>query len=133
VPGPRSFCALKPVVGVFLAKAHGNVRAKRRKFWSRTSTLATLARLELTFDDADGILLSLTTRNYCECLESEDDRIGVAWVFGTMYAGQGLYIKLQTRCAPTGEEWTVCMSFHIAERSLQYPYASQEPWEREGA
>lgn len=87
----------------------------------RDETLSTLARLGLTKANLEEILLRLSTTDYCQGPEPDRDRPGEIWVFGREIEGEEVYIKLKV--AQTKSRTIVkCISFHIAQFPLDYPY-----------
>ena len=56
-------------------------------------------------------------------LIDELNRFGEMWVFGKDVKGREIYIKIMLGCA--GSQ-TICISFHIAEHPLSYPFKTVE-------
>lgn len=52
----------------------------------------------------------------------ELNRLGEMWVFGKDVRGREIYIKVQI-IGTTGQ--TICISFHLAEHPLVYPFKKQ--------
>lgn len=87
----------------------------------RTETRSTLAQLGLTMANLEKLLLGLSVADYCKGPESDQDRPGQIWVFGRVIEGYEVYIKLKV--AHVGEHRIAkCISFHIAQYPLGYPY-----------
>ena len=51
------------------------------------------------------------------------NRFGDLWVFGKDVKGQEVYIKI---CYGQPNRSTICVSFHIAEYPMNYPYKKGE-------
>jgi hypothetical protein len=80
----------------------------------------TLHDLEISPDRRKEIIANLRPENYCEGpLEEKMRGILPMWVFGNEVKQKEIYIKvsmgLENNCA-------VCISFHIAEHPMKYPY-----------
>ena len=70
------------------------------------------------------IIESLTVEDYVQGpLIDELNRFGEMWVFGKDVKGREVYIKIMLGCA--GSQ-TICISFHIAEHPLSYPFKTVE-------
>lgn len=66
------------------------------------------------------ILENLETENYCEGpLEETMHGAGNMWVFGTEVSGNEIYIKVAMG-QPNNS--VICISFHLAEHPLEYPF-----------
>ena len=86
----------------------------------RPENRAALLELEITPLQREVIVKSLTVENYVEgpvidVLNKE----GEMWVFGKDVKGREVYIKI-TLGYENGQ--TICISFHIAEHPLAYPF-----------
>lgn len=87
----------------------------------RAGTRSTLAQLGLTLANAEEILLGLSVADYCQGPKPDRDKPGNVWFFGREIDGHEIYIKLKV--AQVGNERvSKCISFHIAERPLRYPF-----------
>ena len=53
----------------------------------------------------------------------ELNRLGEMWVFGKDVKEREIYIKIMLGCA---DSQTICISFHIAEYPLSYPFKTVE-------
>lgn len=89
----------------------------------RKETTSTLPRLGLTKRNLEEILLSLSTTDYCKGPEEDEGigRSGEMWFFGKEIEGHDIYIKLKVEKIK-GAEIAKCISFHIANYPLRYPY-----------
>ena len=67
-------------------------------------------------------LLDLTTENYSSGPEPDRDMPGEVWKFGKMVGGTEAYIKLKIKDGGS-KKLAVCISFHSAERTINYPFA----------
>lgn len=84
----------------------------------------TLIELGLTERNRKQTILNLSACDYCSGPEADTDRPGDVWVFGKTLAAKEIYIKL--KIAQVGKtEIAKCLSFHEAERALQYPLKSK--------
>lgn len=86
--------------------------------------LDALAQLGVTETIAKSEVMSLEARNYCEGPIGDDNRLerGNVFVFGKDIDGTEIYIKL--KIAYIGDtRLAKCLSFHAAERRLDYPFA----------
>lgn len=86
----------------------------------RPKNRETLLELEITHLQREVIVKSLVAEDYVEgpvidVLNKEREM----WVFGKDVKGREVYIKI-TLGYENGQ--TICISFHIAEHSLEYPF-----------
>ena len=66
------------------------------------------------------VIESLTADDYVQGpMIDELNRLGEMWVFGKDVKDREIYIKVMMGC--TGSQ-TICISFHIAEHPLSYPF-----------
>ena len=83
------------------------------------STPYTLVKLGYTADDVVDTLRLLKIDNYSETLiDKDNDDPPLLMVFGKDICGELIYIKLKIR----GERKVICVSFHYAERDMNFPY-----------
>jgi hypothetical protein len=95
----------------------------------RERNLDFLTRHGFTPRERKEAILGLSVKDYCKGPE-EDDKAGGPkdiWFFGIAYEGVDIYIKLQLvdeKDEETGDTMrhAKCISFHDAERRLQFPY-----------
>ena len=88
----------------------------------RKKNLDSLAKLGLSIEDAEEIMLALTEDEYVSGPENDaDGSEGEVWVFGASIEGCILYIKLKL-----DKIRSKCISFHKAERSLDFPLRKGE-------
>jgi len=87
----------------------------------RRGTLRTMSQLGLTKSNLEDLLLSLSVADYCKGPEQDRDRTGHIWVFGKQVEQQEVYIKLKVFDV-NGARLAKCISFHIAEFKMKYPY-----------
>ena len=95
---------------------------------NRQKNREALLELELTKSQAEDIILSLTPEDYCEGPLADKQGSGQVWVFGRIEEGKEVYIKLKL----TTTDAPICLSFHPAKQSLQYPLKGKEgrKWRR---
>jgi hypothetical protein len=80
-----------------------------------------LLDLGLTGRQRDEIILELSVSDYSSGPIRDEYKPGHYWVFGKRIDGVEVYIKLRIAGQP-GKEQAVCISFHKAERQLNYPF-----------
>ena len=79
-----------------------------------------LMQLDITPIQREMIVKSLQVQDYVEGPVIDTlNQEGEMWVFGKDVKGREVYIKI-TLGYENGQ--TICISFHIAEHSLQYPF-----------
>ena len=94
--------------------------ASNFSFVPRKKCLDTIAQLGITIQQAKSEIMSLTYKDYHRGPEPDADTTGgEVWTFGKMINGQEIYIKLK---AVTHLNLAKCLSFHVAERLMAYPY-----------
>lgn len=72
--------------------------------------------------DVLDVLLNLTVKNYSQGpLPDEKGRPHDLWVFGKTIEGSQVYIKF-TAFFENGAVTAICVSFHEAEREMDFPY-----------
>ena len=80
----------------------------------------TLEELEIVPIYRKVVIESLSTEDYVQGpVIDELNRLGEMWVFGKDVKGRERYIKIMMGCE--GSQ-TICISFHIAEHPLSYPF-----------
>jgi len=82
----------------------------------------TLLQLEISPAKRRSIIESLTFKDYVDG-PINDELYGIAslWVFGKSHQGKELYIKISYG-RPNSQ--VICISFHLAERKMSYPFKS---------
>jgi hypothetical protein len=80
-----------------------------------------LLELGLTKSQREEIVLSLTVLDYNSGPIKDEYKPGHYWVFGRRIEGSDVYIKLKIAGYP-GSEHAVCLSFHKAERPMDFPF-----------
>jgi hypothetical protein len=86
----------------------------------RAKNQQTLLDLEITSRKREEIIDSIQVRDYVEGPKEESLYKGAAmWVFGKQVKGRDVYIKITMGFPSTS---VICISFHIAERTLTYPF-----------
>ncbi len=107
----------------FLEHAKDLVQSRRRLLLQRRRTMDTLARLGMTHGGLWNEILNLTVSDYVSGPEMDHHRRfpGPIWIFGLRIRRDDLYIKMKLdRYDPEG--LLVCLSFHVADWPLTYPY-----------
>lgn len=97
---------------------------KEKKFYiaeDRKKNREALIKLCLTKSLRTDCLLNLTDLDYCEGPLPDDSGSGDIWIFGLEIDGKEIYIKLKIDNYQNNE-YAKCLSFHIAEFKLKYPY-----------
>ena len=89
----------------------------------RKQNIQTLAELEITALQRQDEVMSLNISNYSsgpiqDTLNKGDDM----WVFGKIIKGKEIYIKITLGGL---NNQTFCISFHIAEHKLNYPFSEK--------
>ncbi|OUJ68815.1 hypothetical protein BXP70_27345 [Hymenobacter crusticola] len=92
----------------------------------RRKNRTALSELDIAAADRAKYILRLTAYDYYvgpdpDTFNYPPPGEGPIWVFGTIVKGLEVYIKLQIGAygAPP-----VCLSFHVAERTMTYPFRS---------
>lgn len=86
----------------------------------RGKNLQTLATLEIAPTYRKQVILNIELEDYSEGPVVDTlNKMGEMWVFGKNVKGQEVYIKI-TLGLPNSS--TICISFHIAEHPMTYPF-----------
>lgn len=89
----------------------------------RPQNMTTLNQLGMDVRGCENQILSLTAEDYCK--GPEDDRAkekgGRIWFFGKRIEDHEIYIKLKLVAIGEKKE-ALCISFHIAEYKMSYPF-----------
>jgi len=86
----------------------------------REKNMHAISDLNLTRGERKQIIKSLTIDNYSEGpIKNLLNQWGDLWVFGKDVQNQEVYIKI---CYGQPNRSTICVSFHVAEFPMQYPY-----------
>lgn len=90
-------------------------------FWDdRNKNQQTLLDLEISPLKRKEIIESLNTEDYSQGpLDEKLHHILPMWVFGKMIKSKEVYIKISMG---TENNRAICISFHIAEHSMNYPF-----------
>ena len=90
----------------------------------RQKNKETLQQLDITPMQRELIVRNLQVQDYAEGpIIDILNKHSEMWVFGKDVKGREVYIKI-TLGYQNGQ--TICISFHIAERPMQYPFKSSE-------
>lgn len=89
----------------------------------REKNIATLAALGILPEDVFSILLELTPQNYYRGPTNDYDtgERDCIWEFGITVSDREIYVKLKLE-----EEFVKDISFHFAEREIEYPFRRKE-------
>lgn len=91
-------------------------------FVSRREYDETRKELEINKLGVEHEIYNLTTNHYSSGPDTDYGGQGEVWVFGKEIRGREVYIKLKVSAADIGKI-AKCLSFHIADRPIKYPYA----------
>jgi len=94
---------------------------KYRIISCRPKNMNTLTILGITETQRDKHIENIIKDDYSFGPTPDHDRPGNIWVFGKEINGYELYIKLKINTQTDGKK-ALCISFHIAERPLDYPF-----------
>ncbi len=105
----------------FLNDFHQKVEVFDILFWDeRDKNNDSLLQLEITANERKDIVKTITPEDYSEGpIRNMLNRFGDLWVFGKDVKGQEVYIKI---CYGLPNRSTICISFHVAEYPMNYPY-----------
>lgn len=108
-------------VGRFLERFNAKVKVFGILFRDdRAKNKEALLELEITPLQREVVVKSLQVQDYVEGpVIDELNKTREMWVFGKDVKGREVYIKI-TLGYENGQ--TICISFHIAEYSLKYPF-----------
>ena len=86
----------------------------------RGKNLQTLATLEINTTFRKQVIMNIEPEDYVDGpIVDTLNKMGEMWVFGKDVKGREVYIKI-TLGYENGQ--TICISFHIAEHPLAYPF-----------
>ena len=89
----------------------------------RGKNLATLASLDMPPSARTKTIKEITVEGYSEGpIIDTLHKIGEMWVFGKDVAKHEIYIKISLGYPNSS---TICISFHVAEYPMQYPYKTR--------
>lgn len=113
----------KEDINRFLKQFRDNKRVWKIVFRDdRGKNTKTLAELEIIPNQRIAIIDSLVVEDYSEGpLEEKIYQTAEMWVFGKLVKGREVYIKLSLL---NNDGPVLCISFHIAEHPMSYPYKS---------
>lgn len=90
----------------------------------RQKNMQCFADLEITQSFAEQTIDGLQVVDYCEGpLDEKLYGLGDMWVFGKDIKKREVYIKI-TKGHPGSQ--VICVSFHVAERPMNYPFKSKK-------
>lgn len=96
----------------------------------RRKNMQALAKLGLTKKNCREEILNLSVEDYCDGPKPDKDRPGEVWEFGKLIEGKELYIKLKI-AQVKDVKLAKCLSFHVAEWPLCFPFGSNSQERRE--
>lgn len=112
----------KELVKQFLKETKSLISKGNYEIVNRDKTFRTMALLGVNFDTIKEIILSLTPKDYFNGPEEDRDIPGeFIWEFGKLFDNREIYIKLKIEDAGD-KELGKCLSFHVAEREIKYPF-----------
>ncbi|WP_345245696.1 hypothetical protein [Nibrella saemangeumensis] len=88
-------------------------------YMRRDKNLQALASLDIRPFERTAYLRSLAVENYYRGPHYDQAGISDLWEFGIQVKGKEVYIKIQLGAFNRS---TICISFHIAEFPMTYPY-----------
>jgi hypothetical protein len=93
-------------------------------FWDeRGKNTDSLAALDIIPSKRKEIIKTITVTDYSEGpITNLLNQLGDLWVFGKEVNGQEVYIKI---CYGLPNKQTICISFHVAEQPMKYPYKKE--------
>lgn len=112
---------LKESVELFLRQFHQKMKVFRIIFRDdRGKNIRALVELEITPAFRESVVGSLTVTDYSEGPFVDTlYGLGEIWVFGKVVKGREVYIKI---CLGRENSQTICISFHLAEYRMKYPF-----------
>ena len=93
-------------------------------FWDeRGKNTDALAALDIIPNQRKEIIKTITVTDYSEGpITNLLNQLGDLYVFGKQLNGQEVYIKI---CYGLPNKQTICISFHVAEHPMKYPYKKE--------
>lgn len=88
---------------------------------NRSKNMQALANLGFTKKNCREEILGLSVDHYCDGPKRDQDKPGEIWEFGKLIEGNEVYIKLKIADVE-GEKIAKCISFHVAEYPLCFPF-----------
>ena len=86
----------------------------------RFKNVETLAALEITTQYREQVVKKIKVEDYSQGpIEDNLYHLGDMWVFGKDVKGKEVYIKISLG---KSNSQTICISFHIAEYKMNYPF-----------
>lgn len=113
---------IRETVNVFLRDFKGLMQEGRYFVKPHQKNLQTLIVLGITYKIRNDTVLALKVSDYSSGPNMDEYGKADYWVFGKEINKIEIYIKLQLFTYPDGNERAGCISFHIAERPLKYPF-----------
>ena len=108
-------------VGRFLADFKAKLDVYDVVFMNREKNLRALADLDIRPFERTACLRRLAIEHYYGGPHPDQAGISDLWEFGLQMNGKEVYIKIQLGAVNRS---TICISFHIAEFPMTFPYKS---------
>ena len=90
----------------------------------RKKNMQALLDLEISAIMREKIIMSLTVEDYYKGpTEDKLNNMGELWEFGKSVDKKEVYIKISKG---TGTNSPICVSFHLAERKIEYPFKNKK-------
>lgn len=123
--------ASKEEIALFLKQFHQKLEIYNIVFRDdRSKNLSTLALLDMPPSARIKVIKEITTEDYSEGPITDTlNKVNEIWVFGKDIQKHEIYIKISLghpNCS------TICISFHIAEHPMQYPYKEDKTKSKKG-
>ena len=117
----QNIMATKEQVEAFLKRLKEKIKVFDIVFRDdRGKNLQTLATLEINTIVRKQIIMNIEPEDYVEGpIVDTLNKMGEMWIFGKDVKGHEVYIKI-TLGLPNSS--TICISFHIAEHKMNYPF-----------
>ncbi len=115
----------KEEVALFLKQFHQKLKIYHIVFRDdRGKNLSTLAQLDIPPSARIKVIKEISVEDYSEGPIADTlNKVNEIWVFGKNVQKHEIYIKISLgypNCS------TICISFHIAEHPMQYPYKNKK-------
>jgi len=99
-------------------------------FVGRRTNLEALALLGITREHAESLVRALKPEGYVAGPKHDQNNTGLdMWIFGLHVSSREIYVKLQIVVEPAR---CVCVSFHVAEHPMHYPFRETQPPDSKG-
>lgn len=108
----------------FLSNFHSKMKIFSIVFRDdRHKNMEALAQLEITGKYRETVIMGLEFNDYVDGpIVDTLNNMGELWVFGKDIKGREVYIKISMGLP---NRQTICISFHLAEHNLSYPFKTE--------